>query len=125
MKGHARIDATIEIIDHEGMIIDFVGEQQASRKIQIMRQNDRYKALMGDAHARVNVGIDESIGGPYGYSNVKIRVSVTLVCDQNEKTIKEAEKACLDECMNFIEDNIGVAHKMLKDHLDLYYQKGG
>lgn len=123
MKGHARIDATIEIIDQDRIPIASVNGEPASRRIQAMRTNDKYKALMGDGNARVNVGVDESIGGPYGYSSVKIRVSVTLSCDQNEETVKQAERACLDECLVFIEDNVGAAYAMLSNHLDLLYNR--
>jgi hypothetical protein len=125
MKGHAVIEANIEIIDNDGMVIVEVDGQPASRKVQIMRQNDKYKAIMGDTQAKVNVNLSESIGGPYGYSNAKISVSVTLTCDQSTDSVQKAQQYCLDECVEFIETNIGLSHQMLVDHLKRHYVKEG
>lgn len=125
MNGYELIEADIEIIDHQGKVIIEVDGQQASRKVQIMRTNDRLKAILGDANARVNVSLSESIGGPYGYSNVKISVSVTLACDQNAESVTKAQQFCLDSCSEFLESNVGFAHKQLTDHLARYYVKEG
>lgn len=125
MRGAALIEASIDLIDPDGYPIIESGGQLASRKVQIMRDNDKYKAILGDGNARVNVGLDESIGGPYGYSSVKIRMSVTLTCDQNAESVQQAKQYCFDECMDFIEGNLGIAHKMLVDHLERFYVKEG
>ena len=116
MNGGASIKGSIDLSDDEGSPI-------AETRIETMRENDKYKAIMGDCSARVTVGLDESIGGPYGYSNAKIRVSVTLSCDQSEESMEKAKRYALDECLTFIEDRIGTSYKQLTDHLERYYHK--
>lgn len=125
MRDAAFIEADIELCDERGNVIVQVGGQDASRKVQIMRTNDKYKAILGDANAKVNVNLSESIGGPYGYSNVKISVSVTLSCDQNADSMQMAKQYCLDECLDFLQSNIGVAYEMLNDHLKMHYVREG
>lgn len=125
MNGTAMIEASVEITDPDGNVIVDVDGQSASRKVQIMRENDRYKRILGDANAKINVNLSESIGGPYGYSSVKISVSVTLSCDQNTDSVQSAQKYCLDECVEFIESNISLAYQMLTDHLKRHYVREG
>jgi len=118
------LEGTVELFDADGVLIEKVNEQIASKKVKnIMRQNDHMKALLGDGNARVTVGVDEAMGGPYGYSSVKVRVSVTLSCDQNAESVTKAQQICFDQCTNFVEDNISVAHTMLCAHLKANYVK--
>jgi hypothetical protein len=122
VKGHAVIDANVTLYDNHGEIVSTVNGELATRTIKTMRTSDKYKSLMGDGHARVSVRMDENMGGPYGYSSVKIGINVSLVCDQNEKSIADASQACLTEAMNFIDATMPTAHKMLVEHLELIYR---
>lgn len=124
MQG-AIIEGTVELFDADGVLVEMVDGAIASKRVKIVRQNDQMKAIMGDGQARVSVGVDEGIGGPYGYSSVKVRVHVTLACDQNAETVTKAQQLCFDQCTGFIEDTIGVAHDMLCAHLKQHYVKEG
>lgn len=123
MRAGALLEATVEAFDQHGNLIEKVNDQQVSRKVQLMRQNDQMKALMGDGQARVSIGLDEHIGGPYGYSGVKLRVNVTIACDQNVDTVTKAQGLALDQCMSFIEDNIKVTYDLLCAHLKANYRR--
>jgi len=121
MNGSAIIEAEVEIRDDRGELVTSVGGEDASRRVQMMRPSEKYRSLLGDANSKVNVNLSESLGGPYGYSSVKLSVSVTLTCNQDPDTIQLAKQYCMDECLDFLDGNIGAAYKMLNDHLKRHY----
>lgn len=61
---------------------------------------DQYTGLrVSDGpEARVNVTLSES----YGYGEIKISASVTLACDQNEKTINTAGRLATEKAMELL-----------------------
>jgi len=65
-------------------------------------QKDRLKALVGDGLARVSVSVSEKVSGP-DYSSMSISVTVTMTCDQNEKTVATAREEALGECLTFLD----------------------
>lgn len=106
-----------------GITIDEIDGEPLSKGFKIVREKDEYKALLGDGNARVSVGFDENIGAPYGYSSVKIRVNVSINCDQNRDTIQKATSMAFDECVACADDVIKKAYDVLVVHLGKLYPK--
>ena len=82
-----------------------------------MVEKDQYKAILGDGNARVSVGFDENIGDPNSYSSVKVRVNVTITCDQNRGTIQKAQEMAFQECVAFSDDAVKKGFDVLIAHL--------
>ena len=110
--GYAEISANVDIYVNRERV------PELSKEIMGMKDRDVFKKIIGDNNARVSVGIDEHMGGPYNYSGIKIRVNVTLSADQTKATIQEAEELAFQECVQFIDDHLPQAYKLLEQHLE-------
>jgi hypothetical protein len=112
-------NAHLEIVvrDDNGDVIDKVGDEFASWERTIFMK-DKFRQLIGDSGARVSISVSERIGGPYGYSSVSVNVTVTLSCDQNVATVREAEQQAFQEAAGFADENIEKAYAMLEAHLE-------
>lgn len=120
----ARIRGEVRAYDQQGMLLENSMGKTLSKRIESTKAEDKFTALVQDGGgAQVTVGIDEKMGGPYGYSSVQINVSVTLICDQTVAAIEAAKQLALDECLVFVEDHFGTTHHMLCDHLERYYNR--
>lgn len=108
-----RSQVVVDILDYDGSRLP------ASKEVVIMKSNDRLEALLGDGKAKIEVGIVETMGGPYGYSSVKIQATVSLTCDQSVGKLREAQACALDECLLLIDEHIQTAHAALCEHLAL------
>lgn len=80
--------------------------------VDMARQNDKLAALVGDGKARVEVELAHKLGAE-NFSSVMISTRVSLTCNQDEATQKEAAQAALDAGMEFIEDNMPLCY----DHI--------
>lgn len=118
--GHYEINQSVMAYDANGDLIPAL-----SKETKIVRTNDEYKKIIGDGNARVSVGLDESIGGPYGYSSVKLRFNITMACDQNRDSIQKASELGFQEGVQFLEDHVESAHKLLVSHLERVYTREG
>jgi hypothetical protein len=118
--GHYEITQSVSLYDARGDKIEGL-----STETKIVRTNDAYKKIIGDGNARVSVGLDESIGGPYGYSSVKLRFNVTMSCDQNEEALEKAAELGFQDAVKFLDDHIDSAHKLLTSHLERVYTREG
>jgi hypothetical protein len=86
----------------------------------IMASKDEYKQLLGDAQARVSIGMDEKIAGPH-YSSVSIRVNITVSCDQETESIRRAQEMLTKEAMAYLEGHYEQAMERLREHLKHLY----
>lgn len=120
---NTEIEATIHVCDRAGELIDTVGGVLFSREMSMSK--DTYKALLGDGSAGVRIGLSEKIGGPYGYSSVRLDVSVSIRCDQSQEGIEAAQVAAYNECLAFMDNNLTNTYKMLRDHLEQNYTEKG
>lgn len=117
MKPNIEIKILADFKDRDGApLLDSEGAS-VSYKRSVVRTKDEIKMLIGDANARVSVSLSETVPGPYGYSNLKVSVTVTLNCDQNQKTIEQAENAALQECIAFLDTSVDTGYALLTSHL--------
>lgn len=116
---NAEIEATIHVCDMAGELIDRIGDLVISREMSMSK--DTYKALLGDGSANVRVGLSEKMGGPYGYSSVRLDVSVSIRCDQSSDAISAAQTAAYNECLAFMDNHLTNTYALLKDHLEKNY----
>jgi hypothetical protein len=115
------LDATIYIMGMDGNQINDIGGEPASRELRM--SSDRYKSMLGDGNANVRVGLSEKFAGPYGYSSVRLDVTVSIRCDQTTEAIQQAKAAAYEECLVFMDHYIGSAYTVLKDHLETHMAK--
>lgn len=120
----ADIHASVVVYGHEGELLTTgASGEPISWERREVKKSDKYKKIYGDGNARVNVGLSETLGGPYGFSSVQVRVSVSVSCNQDVETVREAEGMLLADCMAFVDDTMTTAHDMLCTHLDQIYDK--
>lgn len=100
---------------------DKTGSTVEHKEQTVERFKDRFQSIRGDQGAKVTVSLTERIGGPYGYSQVSLGVTVSLQCHQSEDMILRAETMALEESMEFLDSNFGTAHQLLVKHLGEYY----
>lgn len=86
------------------------------------KDSDSYKKLIGDGNAKVAISINERIGGPYGYSSVGVNILVTVTCNQDENTIRAAEKLAFNEVAEAMDSYLPKAHQILCAHLGELYK---
>lgn len=108
---------------NDGYPLNDIGDTPVSWERTIVRQKDKFKKILGDAQARCSVTISERIGAA-NYSSVSMSTTVTLSCNQDSKTIQEAEEMALAEALAFTDDNIVTAYRMLEQHQQTLYDDG-
>lgn len=117
--------ATIEVetLDRHGIVLKVDGKPTTYKQVHYMK--DEFKQLLGDAQARVSIGVDERFSGPSGsYSSVSVRVNITLSCDQSQAKIDAATKMAFDYASGFLDGHAVPAMKLLNKHLETMYPQG-
>jgi hypothetical protein len=88
-----------------------------------MTTKDEFKKMLGNAQARVSIGMDEKIAGPH-YSSVSIRVNITASCDQSAEVIRDMQELLTKEAMTYLEGHYEAAVERLRQHIDHLYPGG-
>lgn len=122
MSYQAVID--VEIVDSNKEVLYTIGQHIASyhdtHYESVMHSKDEFKQLLGDAQARVSIGMDEKIAGPH-YSSISIRVNITVSCDQTTESIRRAQEMLTKEGMAYLEGHYEQAVERLREHLKHLY----
>lgn len=125
MTYKAKVD--VEIQDGNKNVLYTIGQHIATyhdtHYESTMTPKDDFKKLLGDAQARVSIGMDEKIAGPH-YSSVSIRINITASCDQKTDVIREMQELLTKEAMAYLEGHYEVAVERLRDHLKHLYPEG-
>jgi hypothetical protein len=116
------IHIAVETKGANGEIINEVGGEPASWDRTIVSHKDKFKQLLGDGGARVSMTLNERMGGSHGYSGVSTSVTVTLTCNQSEKTIRQAADLAFEECVAITGDVFPKAKSVLEGLLREHYE---
>lgn len=112
----------VETLDHRGDVVDSINGVDTSYEQEVALAKDKFKQLIGDANARTSVSVSSKMGGPYGFSSVSVSCSVTLTCNQDDKTIQEAKMAAFQEAVGFIDVTMPHCMALLNAQLEEHYR---
>ncbi len=120
MSGVPTLTVAVDTSDRKGTIRTIEGLPATYTEIHYMK--DAFKGLLGDAQARVSIGLDEKFPGPSGtYSSVGIRISVTVSCDQSKESIDKTTELAFDYASDFLDRHAVTAVRLLNKHFDAVY----
>lgn len=108
----------VEMFDRHGPVRTVDGLPATYQQVHYMK--DEFKALLGDAQARISIGLDERFSGPSGtYSSASVRVNVTLSCDQSKEKIEQATQMAFDYASDFLDRHAVPTARLLNKHLEI------
>lgn len=116
---------TVTTFDHNGDVVDSIGEHDTTYEETIILAKDKFKQLLGDNNARVSISVSSKMGGPYGYSAVSVNCSVTLSCNQDDETIQKAKMMAFQEDISFLDETMGHCMRLLNAQLAEHYRTEG
>lgn len=90
---------------------DHTGAERAVKE----RVGDRYELIQGDRGARVRVSVGETLGGP-SYSSVRVQVDVSLMCNQDERTVAEVRDMLFAEAAESLDKYVEPLYELLLEH---------
>lgn len=119
-----KLDISVETTDRKGRVYT-VGNRPATYTEVHYMKDDEFKAVLGDAQARVSIGLDEKFPGPSGtYSSVGIRINITVSCDQSKNVIDKTTELAFDYASLFLDSYALPAVRLLNKHLNEIYPIG-
>lgn len=107
------IRASVETRDLAGNVIDDVESSwEATMTTKHPTKHDALASLLGDGKAKVEVTLSDKVGGP-AYSSTTVYVTITLSCNQDEKTVMRAASEAQTMAASLLSEYIEDASKTL------------
>jgi hypothetical protein len=111
----------IEVIDTDGYFIEAgcITKSDPLGGPEVVKKNspDKYKEILGNGKATVEIPYIETIGGP-GYSSVKVGLVVRVHCDQNSETVRAVADMLIKDAIQTVDDHVDWGYKVLLSHVE-------